>query len=775
VIGLPRTIIHRDGADAGKRDGEGSRATGADARSRQKERHLPMSTVWTELAAVALMTTVTAGATAAERTGEKEKAMRKKFFGSARWIWTAKERRNQFAVFAKTLSVPPGASGSLRARICASYHYELFVDGRFIARGPVHGDPKWCHVDEWSVPVEKNATEVDVAILVHHSNGTHLHYLTPAPAGLIASFRLGERTFGTDRSWKCRDLAMWAQRVKARNGALDYCEDYNAAREPKGWVERRFPPAVTDSWPNARLVPDADSIWGGYSERGLPRILRRMRTPERLTAWKTGTKGADRVVDISRFSDEEKLKRVVADERFTVDALNERLATANAFTLDLGREYVGFYTFDVEAPKGLVIEISGAELLRQGRPWIYRKGTCYSARYRTRNGRQRFTSFGWNGFRYLHVVIRGSTKGVRFHEVGCLERRADLTLERTFETSDRRLARIFDISRRTLHISSLEQIVDCPTREQTAAWCDSLFTAYSIWKGYGNRSYLDWYLEAFIRAPLSERGMIHSRYPGVLQHVWLDFALIPLIAQRLYHAETGSYYKPGPTLERGLVQKKWFDRHRNEKGLVDFDFESYYKNGWRNFIDHPGLNMHNAPHPGLDRDGTSCPLNIYFCNYVDTLAKLAKVTKHEQAAALAKQAKQLRAAIKSEFYDGNVFHDTKKKDGSLSPSTSWHANAFAVYFGIIEGDDARRALRAMIRGYDKLCRGTPYVYWYLLPSLRKVGMEREAIQLIKRDWGVMLDRDATTTWETFLGDERDSLCHPWAVAPFLFLIQKDAW
>ena len=132
---------------------------------------------------------------------------------------------------------------------------------------------------------------------------------------------------------------------------------------------------------------------------------------------------------------------------------------------------------------------------------------------------------------------------------------------------------------------------------------------------------------------------------------------------------------------------------------------------------------------------------------------------------------RLRAAIRRAFHDGTVFHDTVKADGSLSAGTSWHSNAFACYFGLIEGDEARAALKAMIAGYDRLCRGTPFVYSFMLPALREAGMEREALELIARDWGVMLDRDATTTWETFLGDERDSLCHPWSTAPFMFLLE----
>ena len=84
-------------------------------------------------------------------------------------------------------------------------------------------------------------------------------------------------------------------------------------------------------------------------------------------------------------------------------------------------------------------------------------------------------------------------------------------------------------------------------------------------------------------------------------------------------------------------------------------------------------------------------------------------------------------------------------------------------------DDATRAMKAMLDGYDTLCRCSPYFHFYFLWALRKVGLEDEALALIKKEWGPMVESGATATWETFGGDERDSLCHPWSSAPFLFL------
>jgi len=79
-------------------------------------------------------------------------------------------------------------------------------------------------------------------------------------------------------------------------------------------------------------------------------------------------------------------------------------------------------------------------------------------------------------------------------------------------------------------------------------------------------------------------------------------------------------------------------------------------------------------------------------------------------------------------------------------------------------------MQAMLDGYDRLCRCSPYFHFYFLPALRKAGLHREALTLIAREWGPMIEAGATTTWETFLGDEKDSLCHPWSTAPLLYLM-----
>jgi alpha-L-rhamnosidase len=692
-------------------------------------------------------------------------------FSRGKWIWHTETPSNAYVLFVKTISLSD-ASAPVHIRITASYHYELYLNGTFVARGPVHGDPHWCQYDELDHVPQGDAPRLHVAILVHHASGTHLHYLLPAPGGLIAEFQVGDQRFGTDASWKCLALEMWQQDVPARGWALDYCEEYDATLEPAGWQEKIFPPQVTDPWEHAVLVEDASAIWAGYQERITPYLERRFVSPARFKAFRAPGAGAQDVGDISSYCDKEDLAPVCEMAPFDLAAANERLREANALTFDLGREHIGFYALEIEAPAGVVIELSGAELLRDGRPWIYRKGTRYSVRYRTRAGRQRFVSFSWNGYRYLHLVARGSTEGIRIHHIGCLERKAPLTYTRTFRTDDEELQRIYDLCRYTLEVGAQEHLIDCPTREQTQYFGDALFIAQSLWVGFEERSYLEWYLQCFLHVPFKENGQISCTYPG--EHIaLLDYSLIPLLGQRFYVERTGSYYEPQAAFGKTMRLKRWYDTRLDARGLVSFDYEAYAKKGLRNFIDHPGIGWHHFSHPGIDRDGVSCPLNLFFYAFVRVLSQIADDLSRSEASALSTQARTLRETTRQTFYDGRVFHDAEE-GGVLSEGTSWQTNALAVCFDIVQGKEATRAMSDMLAGYDRLCRCSPYFHFYFLRALRKAGLERDAIALIKREWRPMLERDATTTWEGFLGDELDSLCHPWSTAPFLFLLERES-
>ncbi|OHB41600.1 MAG: hypothetical protein A2Y13_03910 [Planctomycetes bacterium GWC2_45_44] len=681
-------------------------------------------------------------------------------------------QNNQFVLFAKTLNLPKPCK-SVFVRISASFYYELFMNGEFVNRGPVYGDPKWCGYDEFEHTFDQETNTIDISIIVHHCSGIKILSTLDAPLGLIADFRIGTKWFGTNESWRCIDLEMWKQNVPARNWALGYCEDYDANLEPLGWQEKVFAPGVISSWQNAVLVENADLIWSGYQARITPYLERKFIQPVAFKTFVAASKGAECIGDVSKYCDEEKLDQITDFNAFNIDALNKQISSANAVTFDLGKEYIGFYEFDIDAQEAVIVEISGAERLKNGRPFIAMRGDHYSVRYKTHQGRQKFKPFFWSGFRYLHLIIRGQASKIRINRIGCLSKGAPLNPRHSFKTEDKTLGRVFELCQHTLEICGQEHLIDCPTREQLQYWADAVFIAQSLWKGFQEESYLRWYLECFLHVPFKSDGQISSVYPGD-HDGWtlLDYPLTPvMVGQRFYKANTGQFYKPVETFQKALKLKQWYDNNINKKGLLDPGFEVDEGRRLRNYIDHPGIGWFKFAHPGIDRKGISCPLNIFYCGFVQTLSEIAAHIQSPHYEQLKSQSEKLACTIKEEFLVHNFFHDAKDK-GCLSDGTSWQTNSLAVYFDIVGGNEAASVMKHMLDGYDHLCRCTPLFHFYFLYALRKTGLEQEAFELIKREWALMLERGATTAWETFSGHEDESLCHPSATPPFLFLVEK---
>ena len=703
---------------------------------------------------------------------------REEVFGAAHWIWADSARNNLFVAFSKQIELEVPAD-KFRVVVSASYHYELYVNGEFVNRGPIHGDPKWCHFDEIEVALDEPVSKLEMFALVHHSKGTDLHYLTPAPGGFICTIgRVGPNIMvaATDETWRCTILEMWSEDVPQRNWALDYCEEYDAREEPNGWREKRIPAEELERWGFARRVDRSDELWGSYQRRVTPLLKRRIVEPESYRAYAAAGRGAALVFEVSEYCDDEELVAIAGGRPYSGRVIGE--GEANAFTFDLGAEYIGFYNIEVEAAPGTVIEISGAELLQENsdRPWIYRKRTNYSVRYICGEGARKYTSFLWSGFRYLHIVVRGESVSSpwKIHKVAAVERSAQYAPGPSVSVDDPMLESIGRLCERTIMIGAQELLVDCPTREQSPAWVDSLIVSVGILNRFADPSYLLWYLEAYLKAPLNEHGLFHARYPSTLsKSYWLDFCLVAIQGQYFYWRAVGRYYKPRESLARGLEVKKWFDREKNSDGIIDFPFREYYERSLRNFIDHPGLGMHDSPHPGIDRDGASCGLNTHLYAYVREHALIAREVDGAGSIAdsLEAEAEDLKRAIRETFFDGAVFHDARK-EGVLSPFTSWQTNGLAVYYDLADPLEARVIMKTMLDQYDSLCRCTPHTHFYFLPSLKKAGMGDEARKLIKREWGRMIEGNATCTWEGFEGDEKDTLCHPWATTPLLYLTDE---
>lgn len=121
------------------------------------------------------------------------------------------------------------------------------------------------------------------------------------------------------------------------------------------------------------------------------------------------------------------------------------------------------------------------------------------------------------------------------------------------------------------------------------------------------------------------------------------------------------------------------------------------------------------------------------------------------------------------------------------PQLSQATHGYAAFAGLVDGEALRRTLRTHYRRNYVSVRvplfseesqdpaelhdwvlppNTPWTMFFFLHGLFDHGLGEEAMALLRRAWGVMLDRDARNTWEEW--NWNSSLCHAWGASPCYF-------
>ncbi|MGC9318911.1 MAG: alpha-L-rhamnosidase N-terminal domain-containing protein, partial [Armatimonadota bacterium] len=577
----------------------------------------------------------------------------------AGWIWAGRPHPNAYCYLRREFEMADAAALA-RLRVTADTSYQLWVNGRFVGRGPGPFVDQVRPVDEHDVAGLLRAGRNVICVLGHWW-GVTSHSRPEGRAGVLAELRWedlsgGTGTVGTDESWRAMPSEAWERDVPRRSGAVAWTEYYDARRAPVGWTrphfdDSRWPAAVLVDVPERRLIP-----------RMRPLLQESfVRATEIAGAWTAGDQApeAGDEPELTAFLDEEPLEPLPGELPDHVTAaltrarpLELRPDEGLALTLDLGREIVGHLELGIEAPAGGRIDLCPAELLRHGRPWCLRKGCRYAQRYVTRAGRQQWQTFAWHGLRFLHAVFRGFDSPVTILRLGVRRREAELDWAARWRVADgetgEALNRIWEIGRHTLQVGTQEVHVDCPTREQAAYWGDATWIGlWTLWMTGDARHLRHLLLSA--EPAQYEDGQLPASVFSSLGQVLFDYSLVMPWGLYAYWWNTGDLSVAmhlDAAVERVL---DWYRERRGDSGLVELDAVAAHERGEGTlFIDHPGLGWHNFPHPGLERRGVSAGLNLFLLRALQCWSELLReMGEADRAAAAAQEARSLADTIEA--------------------------------------------------------------------------------------------------------------------------------
>ena len=433
---------------------------------------------------------------------------------------------------------------------------------------------------------------------------------------------------------------------------------------------------------------------------------------------------------------------------------------------DMGEETVGTAHLAASASRGGVIELRmGEELNEDGSVrWNMRCNCDYRLWWRL-SGRERDETdfFDYMAFRYIEVADPDGV--VEPDSIGVTVRHYPMPDDRgLFRCGLPLLNDIFDICRRGVQLGAQEAFLDCPSREKGQYLGDGTITAHAHLLLTGDaRMYRKMLLDFAASARVCPGLMAVA--PGNEMQEIADYSCQYPEQIMTYYELTGDIGTVRALMPVVDALEDYFDRRRTDSGLVENVTEKWNLVDWpANLRDGYDFELSQPIGPGLHN-----VINAFYYG----LKKDADRMRALLGLPLRNEAEDVRRAFIRAFrLENGLF-----RDAVSSEHTALHSAVLPLYYGITEAEDVSAAVR-LIREKG-LCCGV-YMACFVLKALARNGeyalMNELLLSESEHSWANMLREGATSCWEAWGKDQKwnTSLCHPWASAPVIVLVEDVA-
>ena len=360
-----------------------------------------------------------------------------------------------------------------------------------------------------------------------------------------------------------------------------------------------------------------------------------------------------------------------------------------------------------------------------------------SSTYITKEGEQEFEALGW--FNGEHITYK-IPKGVTIVELKYRETGYNTTFSGDFKCDDEFLNSLWQKSLRTLYVTMRDNFMDCPDRERAQWWGDAtsemIMTMYSL----DSSSYLLY--QKGVEAMLS-----HVDDTNVLQTV------VPI---------TDDYFELPVQQLAGIVGFVTYYQYTGDIELIEkvygaaLDYLKLWEMGENNLVVHRQGSWDWADW-GSKADMTAIE-NAWYYYALCATEKMAELTGNSKDIAFITERKAAIEAGYKELWtdDGFKSSDVKKPDD--------RANALAVLSGL-----ADKTQYATIKNVLTTTQNSsPYMEYYVLEALCKMGEYDSAKARIKTRYEGMMSEDYSTLWE-FWDSWRGTKNHAWSGGPLVIM------
>ncbi|WP_206213295.1 family 78 glycoside hydrolase catalytic domain [Victivallis lenta] len=644
---------------------------------------------------------------------------------------------------------------SILLRITADSCYRLSINGKEAGFGPIRGSAALQYFDTREIAGLLRRGRNEIKVLVHSPVRENFTAVTRFPALLAEAPGL----FRTDETWQVslcpefrRDVPVYTMQI----GFMEMC-DLRKRRE------REYLPAAALPEP----LP-----FGALTPRDIPAPEITECRPEKLTAMAALPAGdAPELSRLAEFLNHEQWT-ALNPEDFNGKILPSGNSTALVW--DFGKVLNGRIQLEVNAPAGTVVDVVYGETpyRKDGRLRAAFPGEFYrfTDRYILDAGCNRIgTTLFERGFKFAEFIFRNAVDTIEVVDVRAENRVYPFRQKCFFRCSDERLNCIYQQCVETLRACTTDVFTDCPWRER-AFWINDLLVE--------NRTSLVLFGATPVHARALRLAFSQQRPDGSVpslcpmpKHENFVFPATELFLVLMlmdYYRYGGDPETVGELLPKAERLLEHFNTLLDDEGLIGIT------PGIWNFIDWSfelnGYSFNDC------RESMVNSLYVLALRTIVALAKQSGCRLKRNPEFYLVQSERTAEAIAGRFYssgkgfltDDVLFHSEKKQLSSLI------AQALALLAGI--GDATVREKLKISLADESLLKPELYLYSFVLQAMARHGMIREALAVIRRYWGKILDSGYPTVFEAGVhqfGKDAfggaGSMCHGFATAPAAFL------
>ena len=327
-----------------------------------------------------------------------------------------------------------------------------------------------------------------------------------------------------------------------------------------------------------------------------------------------------------------------------------------------------------------------------------------------------------------------------------------------FQTDDSLLNKIYDVSVRTMHLTTREFFLDGIKRDR---W---------VWSGDATQSYLINYY-SFFDNDVCKRTMrlIRGKDPVTTHFNNIqDYTLYWFISLWQYYLYTGdkSFVEEMYPAACSLMDNFCLPQ-TDERGFLIAKPTDWV------FIDWADI-------PNKDVGDISF-IQLLFAYALKALADMASIVEEKEAQ---ERYAELFQSLMNQVFQ--IFWSEEKRCFTHGPAAApdafvtRYANIFAILLGCLDTNKKQAIIESVLCNDEVYTITTPYMKLYELLAFCEVGLYEKAEEYIKSYWGGMLSLGCTSFWEKYnpenVGSQHTgmyglkygvSFCHAWGAGPIL--------